>query len=103
MNGTLESINTLVSEIVEGLPEGPDVAVFPPHVYLTQVVQHLKDAGINVGAQNVDWHEAGAFTGEVSAGMIKDIGCSLSLVGHSERRWASGGSWVPHSARRGER
>ncbi len=63
-----------------------DVAVFPPFVYLPDTVRVLTDSSIAVGAQNVCAETAGAFTGEVAAAMLKDVGCSLVLVGHSERR-----------------
>lgn len=63
-----------------------DVAVFPPFPYLGQAVTALSKSPVRVGAQNVAEQEQGAFTGEVSATMIKDVGCALALVGHSERR-----------------
>jgi len=69
-----------------------DVAVFPPMPYLSMIAQHAKDAGIAVGAQNF-WHEGnGAFTGEVSIEMLKDIGATTALIGHSERRHVIGES-----------
>lgn len=63
-----------------------DVAVFPPFPYLGQAVAALSKTPIRVGAQNVAEQENGAFTGEVAASMLKDVGCALALVGHSERR-----------------
>ena len=63
-----------------------DVAVFPPFVYLPESVRLLTDSSVAVGAQDVCAETTGAFTGEVSAGMLRDIGATLSLVGHSERR-----------------
>lgn len=67
-----------------------DVAVCPSFVYLPEVIETLKGTCIQVGAQNA-WHEPkGAFTGEVSVGMLKDIGCSFTILGHSERRHVMG-------------
>lgn len=63
-----------------------DVAVFPPFVYLSEAARTLADGGVALGAQDVCAEAGGAFTGEVSAAMLKDVGCSLVLVGHSERR-----------------
>ena len=62
------------------------VAVFPPATNLTTVIDLLKNTAIQVGAQNLYWEEQGAFTGEISAAMIKSCGCDLVLIGHSERR-----------------
>ncbi len=66
--------------------QGLRVAVVPPFVYLSEVVQALAGSAILVGAQDVCERVSGAFTGEVSAGMLKDVGARFALVGHSERR-----------------
>lgn len=67
-----------------------DVAVCPPSIYIVPVVEAAKGSPIAVGAQNC-WHEAsGAFTGEISVGMIKDAGCKYVILGHSERRHTIG-------------
>lgn len=67
-----------------------DVAVFPPFVYLPIVAEALRGSTIAMGAQDV-WTEGnGAFTGEVSVDMLKDVGCTFVLVGHSERRHVIG-------------
>ena len=63
-----------------------DIAVCPPSVYVQPVTAALKNSNIGVGAQNVYFEEEGAFTGEISAGMLKDIGCQYVILGHSERR-----------------
>jgi triosephosphate isomerase (TIM) len=68
------------------LPDDVDVAVCPPFVSLADVVQTLADTEIGVFAQNCHWADDGAFTGEVSAPMLKEIGVYGTLVGHSERR-----------------
>jgi len=85
-------MNTTRAEAValaEGLKdagEGVDVAVCPPSVYLDAVVTALEGSSVGVGAQNM-YHEAsGAYTGELSAGMLTDIGCKYVILGHSERR-----------------
>jgi triosephosphate isomerase len=63
-----------------------EVAVFPPYVYLSEAVRALEEADIDVGAQDVCAHPVGAFTGQVAASMLKDVGCRYVIVGHSERR-----------------
>ena len=80
----------LARSLADSLPEGRDVAVFPPFVYLDEVARALAGSAIRVGAQNVCDEEAGAFTGEVSAAMLRDVGAELTLVGHSERRHVFG-------------
>ena len=64
---------------------GAEVVVFPPSIYLADLLQ-VTNTGIHVGAQNFYFEEKGAYTGEVSATQLKDLGCSYALVGHSERR-----------------
>ena len=66
--------------------EGVDVAVCPPYVSLQAAVLALAGTEIAVAAQNVHWEESGAFTGEVSPGMLREIGVYGAIVGHSERR-----------------
>lgn len=86
MNGNMQS----VVELVEGIKAGDDgkaeLAVFPPAVFLTKVGAMLTASEIALGAQNVCDQEAGAFTGEIAAAMLKECGCRYALVGHSERR-----------------
>ncbi len=75
---------------IRGLAElahGVDVVVCPPYVSLAAVVQELgANSNVRVYAQNVHWELEGAFTGEISAPMLLEIGCTGTLVGHSERR-----------------
>jgi triosephosphate isomerase len=89
MFGDSVSIKKLVSDLKTLLPAEPgvDIAVFPPSVYIAQVVGGLSGSPVAVGAQDV-CSEAGegAFTGELSAGMLVDVGCRYVIVGHSERR-----------------
>ena len=68
------------------LAEGVDVVVCPPYVSLAIAVQLLAGTEIGVAAQNVHWEQEGAFTGEVSAAMLAELGVYGSIVGHSERR-----------------
>ncbi len=60
--------------------------VFPPFPYITEVADILKDTRVKVGAQNMHWEEQGAWTGEISAPMVKDCGATMVELGHSERR-----------------
>src|SRR4051812_11639013 len=66
--------------------EGVDVAVCPPYTSLAVAVQMLAGTEIAVAAQNVHWEPEGAFTGEVSAPMLRELGVYGAIVGHSERR-----------------
>ena len=63
-----------------------EVVVCPSYVALKSVADALKESNIHVGAQNVFWEKEGAFTGEISPGMLVDAGCTYAIVGHSERR-----------------
>lgn len=67
-----------------------DVAVFPPSVYVDEIARALMGSPIRVGGQNCCDEESGAFTGEVSAAMLTDVGAELVLIGHSERRHVYG-------------
>ncbi|NQU74721.1 MAG: triose-phosphate isomerase [Planctomycetes bacterium] len=67
-----------------------DLAVFPPFVYLSQVAEVLKGTALAVGAQDCFYEDNGAFTGEISTAMLKDVGCSYVIIGHSERRHVIG-------------
>lgn len=86
MNGSLQSVIDLVEGIKAGDAGQAELAVCPPAVFLMKVGGMLAETGISLGAQNVCDHEAGAFTGEISAAMLKECGCSYAIVGHSERR-----------------
>ncbi len=69
-----------------------DVAVIPPFVYLPAVGAAISSSGVALGAQDVYFEAKGAFTGEISAAMLKDVGCTYVLCGHSERRHVLGES-----------
>lgn len=66
--------------------EDVDVLVCPPFVSLGMSVNYLQDTDIHVGAQNIHFEDNGAFTGEISASMLTECGCSFVIIGHSERR-----------------
>jgi triosephosphate isomerase len=66
------------------------VAVIPPFVYLQAVAKAISSSHISLGSQDVYFEKNGAFTGEISASMLKDIGCTYALCGHSERRHVIG-------------
>src|SRR3981189_3556511 len=88
MHGSRAANQSLLAELELRLkPEWPiDIAVFPPYVYLSDAVRMLEDGPIAVGAQDVCAESAGAYTGQVCASMLKDVGCRYVIVGHSERR-----------------
>ena len=66
--------------------EGVDIGLCPPSVYISQFEQTLRGSAIKVGGQNIATELEGPFTGEVSSRMLKDLGCQMVLIGHSERR-----------------
>src|SRR5215212_9817393 len=68
------------------LPQDVDVVVCPPYVSLAVAVQLLAGTDVAVAAQNVHWEGEGAFTGEISASMLREVGVYGAIVGHSERR-----------------
>ncbi len=92
MNLDLPSGRALMKGMLEGLGESPpiDIAICPPSIYLFPMAKSIADTPIEMGGQNC-WHEAsGAFTGEVSAAMVKETGCKYVILGHSERRHTIG-------------
>jgi triosephosphate isomerase len=66
--------------------EKAQIVVIPPFTALSEVHRVLEESPIQIGAQNMHWEAEGAFTGEVSASMLKDVGCTCVVIGHSERR-----------------
>jgi len=88
MHGSRASIQALLGSILAGLGDagGAECAVCVPYPYLQLVAERLKGTRIAWGAQNVSEHAQGAYTGEVSAAMLAELGCKYALVGHSERR-----------------
>ena len=95
MNGSLIANAALVHGVQQGLASAlgakrVQVVVCVPAVYLSQVQQLVQGSGIDLGSQDVSAHEQGAFTGEVSAAMLKDFAVRYAIVGHSERRQCHG-------------
>lgn len=88
MNGQIDQIKSLLQQILEQIDrqEKAECVVMPPSIYLPLVKEYLSNSVIKWGAQNVYPQDAGAFTGELSAPMLRDYNCSYILVGHSERR-----------------
>ncbi|MBN2020507.1 MAG: triose-phosphate isomerase [Sedimentisphaerales bacterium] len=94
MNTDGHSAVKLAESIVSGCSDldsgSVDVAVCPPFVYLQQAGKALSSSRVALGAQDVYFEQKGAFTGEISAAMLKDIGCTYAICGHSERRHVIG-------------
>ena len=88
MHGSRAENAELIEAFLLGLPaQTPvDIVVCPPFVYLWEVGRLVKSSNIALGAQSVCAEQVGAFTGEASASMLKDVGCRYVIVGHSERR-----------------
>lgn len=88
MNKTIVESVSLVKELkdfVRGI-KGVDIVVCPPFTFLWVVKEIINDTNIHLGAQNMYWETKGAFTGEISSLMLKDVGCEYVILGHSERR-----------------
>jgi len=89
-NWKLQGSRTFATELVEGiaagLPGGVEAIVLPPFPYLPLLTQSHGGRGVAFGAQDVSAHAKGAYTGEVAASMLADVGAVYTLVGHSERR-----------------
>ena len=87
LNGSLAMTDELISEVVAGLPNDKkfNVAVFPPSIYISQAAVVAGD-DVMFGGQTLSEHDSGAYTGEISGVMLKEMGCQAVLVGHSERR-----------------
>ncbi len=87
MNGSRSEGLALANAIAAGLKDGDQgIAVCVPYVYLSDVRAAVENTPLALGAQNVADQASGAYTGEVSASMLKECGCAYALVGHSERR-----------------
>jgi triosephosphate isomerase len=94
MNGSRESSVALAQALVAGLPAdgSTTVGVCPPTVFIPAVSGVVTGTAVRLGAQNVANQASGAFTGETSPAMLKEFGCTLAIVGHSERRAVYGES-----------
>jgi len=88
MNKTVEEAVDLVKQLKAAISgvKGVEVAVAPAFTALYAVSKELKDSTVHLAAQNMFWEEKGAFTGEVSPLMLKEMSCAYVIIGHSERR-----------------
>ncbi len=89
MNMTRREAATMLDELIKDCPklQGREVLICPPAHLLVEVGAKLQNQpGFHLGAQNLHWEESGAFTGEISAPMLRDAGCHHVIIGHSERR-----------------
>lgn len=89
MNTLLESGRDLARGLVQAVPAASpkvQVAVCPPFPYLIPVAAEIRSSGVELGAQNAYHEKPGAYTGEISVDMLKDVGCTWVILGHSERR-----------------
>lgn len=87
MNKTPKETVELIEELKPLVKDAQiDVVVCPPYVCLSAAKEALKDSNIALGAQNVDYHDKGAYTGEIAPDMLKELGVEYIIIGHSERR-----------------
>jgi triosephosphate isomerase (TIM) len=88
MHGSRAENARLIEELLAGCAPQPAAlcVICPPYVYLQEAARLLRDSALSLGAQDVSADAQGAFTGEVSAAMLRDVGCEYVIVGHSERR-----------------
>ncbi len=86
MNTTKASAMDLAKAVAAGAPDGVEVGVAPPFVYLDRVSKVIAGSKVLLGAQDAYCEDFGAFTGEICPSMLKDIGAQFCLTGHSERR-----------------
>jgi triosephosphate isomerase len=88
MNMLVAEAESLVKDLLSGLDgsEDVDVVVAPPFTSLVPVGKLIRDSRIALAAQNLHWETSGAYTGEISAKMLLDVGCKHVIIGHSERR-----------------
>lgn len=89
MNGSLAMVAELTQAVVSKAQELDDVCDFllcPPAVYIRDVTRFAQSSAVQVGGQDCSCEESGAYTGEVSAAMLRDTGCDYVILGHSERR-----------------
>lgn len=89
MNGTLSEAAVLTRAIDREIRRKPSrafIVLAPPATALTNVRRAARSSGVSIAGQNCHWQESGAFTGEISPLMLRDLGCQYVIVGHSERR-----------------
>lgn len=87
MHKTVGEARELATALVRGtIPYGVEVALCPPFTALAEVSRVLADSAVRIGAQDLFWEPQGAFTGEISPVMLRDLRCRYAIAGHSERR-----------------
>lgn len=86
LHGSRAFAAALVAEVAAAVPPGVELVVLPPCPYLGELSARFATQGLAFGAQDVSAHDKGAYTGEVAAAMLADVGARYTLVGHSERR-----------------
>ncbi len=89
MNNDLNGSQNLITKITSGLGGinyNCEIIICPPFTSLSEAHSLIKDTSVKLGAQNMYFEESGAYTGEVSAQMLKSVGCEYVIIGHSERR-----------------
>lgn len=88
MHGSRQTVVELINGVVSGATHfsNTEVVICPPIVFLMQAADLVKSSPLKIGAQNVNAHSEGAYTGETSPSMLRDAGCQYVIVGHSERR-----------------
>lgn len=87
MNVDRSSAMALVNAIVAKIPDiNADLVICPPYLYIPEISEKIANTSIICGAQNVAAHSTGAYTGEISAAMLREFDCKYAIVGHSERR-----------------
>jgi triosephosphate isomerase (TIM) len=88
MNTDRTEAATLAKGVVDliGRQYKTDIVLCPPYIWLHEVGMAIRDSNLSLGAQNMHWEDKGAFTGEISAAMLKSLGCKFVIIGHSERR-----------------
>jgi triosephosphate isomerase len=92
MHTNVQEAQKLAAAVVQAadMAADRDIMIAPPYTALAAVGKVISGSGVILGAQNVHWEEKGAFTGEISGGMLKDVGCKMVIIGHSERRQVFG-------------
>lgn len=87
LNGSRAFSAALIGDLVKALPVvGIEVVILPPALYLAELIKTYAHSSLRFGAQDISAHVSGAYTGEIAASMLVDIGAAYTLVGHSERR-----------------
>lgn len=88
MNNDLNATQNLISNLAKSLnnSENCDIIICPPFTSLSKANSQIKNTAIKLGAQNMYFENEGAYTGEISAQMLKSVGCEFVILGHSERR-----------------